>query len=162
MVSSKWSVSWDTYLASQRNFIVASIDVRGTGYQGEIFKNSVYGHLGRYETEDTIFVIKHLVEKIKFVDRERVCVWGWSYGGYVTGMIMAAIGDHDLVSCGIAVSPVTQWHQYDSAYTERYMGLPSQHYNWRGYTGASMTGTVYPSYHTPSWGKIAMQVYTFP
>ena len=63
-----------------------------------------------------------------------------------------AIGEHNLVSCGIAVSPVTQWHQYDTAYTERYMGLPSQHNNWQGYTGSSMTGVA----HLVADGKLML------
>ena len=71
---------------------MANIDGRGTGFQGDTFKHSVYGQLGRYETEDTIQVIRHLVKNHKFIDSERVCVWGWSYGGYVTGRILAAIG----------------------------------------------------------------------
>ena len=142
-MTSKWNVNWDTYLASQRNFIVAYVDVRGTGYQGDQFKHAVYGQLGRYETEDTLHVIRWLVDNIKYIDRDRVCVWGWSYGGYVTGMIMSAVGTHGLVSCGIAVSPVTQWHNYDTAYTERYMGTPSQQDNWRGYTSSSMLGVAH-------------------
>ena len=136
-VSNKWSLGWDAYLASQRNFIVANIDVRGTGYQGSEFKQAVYGQLGRLEVADTLHVIRELVDNVKYIDRDRVCVWGWSYGGYVTGMVMAA--GSELVKCGIAVSPVTEWQHYDTAYTERYMGLPGHRDNWRGYTGASLT-----------------------
>ena len=130
-MSSKWSVGWDTYLASQRNFIVANIDVRGTGFQGEAFKHAVYGQLGTYEAADTLHVIRELVTSVKFIDQTKVCVWGWSYGGYVTGMVMTKASD--LISCGIAVSPVTQWQHYDTAYTERFMGLPGHTDNWQGY-----------------------------
>ena len=135
-------MGWDTYLASQRNFVVANIDVRGTGYQGDKFKHAVYGQLGRYEARDTIHVIHQLVERFNFIDKDKICVWGWSYGGYVTSMIMAETGPKGLISCGIAVSPVTQWHNYDTAYTERYMGLPSQQDNWKGYSGASVTSVA--------------------
>ena len=137
-VSSRWTLGWDSYLASQRNFIVANIDVRGTGYQGSRFKHAVYGELGRYETADTLHVIRELVNKIKYIDRTRVCVWGWSFGGYVTGMVLAE-DKENIVTCGIAVSPVTEWQHYDTAYTERYMGLPGHEDNWRGYTGSSLT-----------------------
>ena len=139
-VSSKWSVGWDTYLASQRNFITASIDVRGTGYQGDSFKHAVYGQLGSHESIDTVHVVHQLVQRIKYIDIDKICVWGWSYGGYLTSRILAEPGAEGLISCGISVSPVTQWHNYDTAYTERYMGLPSHKDNWRGYSRASLTG----------------------
>ena len=58
-VSSKWSIGWDTYLASQRNFIVASVDVRGTGFQGDDFKHAIFRKLGSYEVSDTIHVIRY-------------------------------------------------------------------------------------------------------
>ena len=117
---------------------MANIDVRGTGYQGSRFKHAVYGQLGRYETADTLHVIRELVNKIKYIDRTRVCVWGWSFGGYVTGMVLAE-DKENIVTCGIAVSPVTEWQHYDTAYTERYMGMPGHEDNWRGYTGSSLT-----------------------
>ena len=75
--------------------------------------------------------IRELVTDVKFIDQTKVCVWGWSYGGYVTGMVMTKASD--LISCGIAVSPVTQWQHYDTAYTERFMGLPGHMDNWQGY-----------------------------
>ena len=57
-MSSKWTVGWDTYLASQRNFIVASVDVRGSGFQGDDFKHSIFHQLGSYEVTDTLHVIR--------------------------------------------------------------------------------------------------------
>jgi len=141
-VSEKWSVSWDTFLASQRNFIVASIDVRGTGYQGDLFKHAVYGHLGEHEAEDTLAVIKYLSDNIKYIDSDKMCVWGWSYGGYVAGMMMAEDRE-SLLSCGISVSPVTQWQHYDTAYTERYMGQPTSHDGWKAYSSSSVTSRAH-------------------
>ena len=139
-VNKKWAVTWDTFLASQRNFVTANIDVRGTGFQGDSFKHSVYEELGRREAEDTLEVISQLGEKFKFIDQGKICVWGWSYGGYVTGLMMARVGldQSQAVSCGISVSPVTQWLHYDTAYTERYMGLPAQQHNARGYILSSL------------------------
>eukprot|EP00090_Calanus_glacialis_P007913 TRINITY_DN16308_c0_g1_i1.p1 TRINITY_DN16308_c0_g1~~TRINITY_DN16308_c0_g1_i1.p1 ORF type:complete len:847 (-),score=98.44 TRINITY_DN16308_c0_g1_i1:552-3092(-) len=145
-VSSKWSVGWDTYLASQRNFIVASVDVRGTGFQGDDFKHAIFRKLGSYEVTDTLHVIRHLADKLPYIDDNKICVWGWSYGGYLTGMILAedgrlaVQGRKRLLSCGIAVAPVTQWHNYDSAYTERFMGMPTPESNWKGFTESSLTG----------------------
>ena len=85
-------------------------------------------------------MIHQLGEKFKFIDRQKICIWGWSYGGYVTGLIMAQVGleQSDQISCGISVSPVTQWLHYDTAYTERYMGLPTQQHNARGYILSSL------------------------
>jgi len=145
-VSSKWSVGWDTYLASQRNFIVASVDVRGSGFQGDDFKHAIFRKLGSYEVTDTLHVIRHLTDNLKYIDNNKICVWGWSYGGYLTGMILAedgrlaVQGRKRLLSCGIAVAPVTQWHNYDSAYTERFMGMPTPEGNWKGFTESSLTG----------------------
>ena len=133
----KWSVDWGTYLASQRNFIVAHIDVRGSGYQGQAYKESVYGQLGELETQDLLHVIRELVESLHYVDREKVCVWGWSYGGYLAGLLLSR-DTAGLLACAIAVSPVTDWRQYDTAYTERLMGSPEVFHNWEGYTRASL------------------------
>ena len=95
----------------------------------------------------------------RYIDGDKVCVWGWSYGGFVAGRVLAQDGD-GTVQCGLAVAPVTQWEQvrsphcplwhgititlfqYDTAYTERYMGLPSQQGNWRGYLQASLVAAA--------------------
>ena len=87
-VTSKWAVGWDTFLASHRNFIVANIDVRGTGFQvsqcatwrltrvtlpggvqGSAFSHAVYGQLGSLEAEDTVAVIRELVRGHKYIDQ---------------------------------------------------------------------------------------------
>ena len=102
----------------------------------------MYGQLGQHEAEDTLAVIRHLAENIKYIDSERMCVWGWSYGGYVAAMMMTR-DQEQLLACGIAVSPVTQWHHYDTAYTERYMGLPSSHDGWKAYSSSSITSSAH-------------------
>ena len=130
-------MDWNTYLASQRNFIVANIDVRGSGYQGQQHTNSVYGQLGELETGDLMHVISHLVDSLHYVDRSRVCVWGWSYGGYLAGLLLTR-DRSDLISCAISVAPVTDWRQYDTAYTEKLMGSPGLYNNWEGYAQASL------------------------
>jgi len=145
-VSEQWGIGWDTYLASQRNFIVASIDVRGSGFQGDEFKHTVFRQLGSVEVRDTLHVIRELRKILSYVDASKVCVWGWSFGGYLTGLLLAEDGrqfemnGERSVHCGIAVAPVTQWHFYDSAYTERYMGLPTPEGNWKGFTESSLIG----------------------
>lgn len=72
-----------------------------------------------------------------FIDPERVGIWGWSYGGYATIMTLAKDTEH-VFKCGIAVAPVTSWMYYDTMYTERFMGLPTEadnlvNYNLRYY-----------------------------
>ena len=123
-----WSVGWDTYLASQRNFIVAHIDVSGSGYQGEDHKEAVHGRLGELETRELLEVIAHLGSSLHYIDQSRICVWGWSYGGYLAGLLLSR-DTSGLLACGILVSPVTDWRQYDTAYTERLMGRPDQFHN---------------------------------
>ena len=136
-VDTAWAVGWDTYLASQRNFIIANIDVSGSGYQGEEHKESVHGRLGELETRELLGVITHLRDTLHYVDPARICVWGWSYGGYLVGLLLSRDGS-GLLACGIAVSPVTDWRQYDTAYTERLMGRPDEFHNWQGYTTSSL------------------------
>lgn len=117
----QYRVSWATYLASTEQVIVASFDGRGSGYQGNEIMHKIYKRLGTYEVEDQITAAKEFI-KMGFIDPDRVAIWGWSYGGYVTSM---ALGSGDKVfKCGIAVAPVSKWEYYDSIYTERYMTEP--------------------------------------
>jgi dipeptidyl-peptidase-4 len=113
----------DYYLAGKKNYIVAKIDVRGTSFSGDAFHHAVYEKLGIVERDDTIEVIKNMVDNLGYIDKSRVAVWGWSYGGYLTAQILAK--QQNLVKCGIAIAPVSQWELYDSGYTERYMGYPT-------------------------------------
>lgn len=104
LVSEQWAVDWGTYLASNRNFIVAQIDGRGSGFQGDKLLHTIYYHLGSVEIEDQIAVTKYL-QDLKFVDKGRIAVWGWSYGGFAAAMILAQ--DQEVFRCGIAVAPIT-------------------------------------------------------
>ncbi|XP_023712953.1 dipeptidyl peptidase 4 isoform X2 [Cryptotermes secundus] len=136
LVSEQWSVDWGTYLASNRNFIVAQIDGRGSGFQGDRLLHEMHYRLGSVEIEDQIAVTKYLRD-LKYVDRDRIAVWGWSYGGFATAMILAQ--DEKVFHCGISVAPITSWTHYDSVYTERYMGTPNVTDNYRGYEEADVT-----------------------
>ncbi|XP_019778733.1 dipeptidyl peptidase 4 isoform X1 [Tursiops truncatus] len=114
-------LNWATYLASTENIIVASFDGRGSGYQGDKIMHAVNRRLGTFEVEDQIEATRQF-SKMGFVDDKRIAIWGWSYGGYVTSMVLGA--GSGVFKCGIAVAPVSKWEYYDSVYTERYMGLP--------------------------------------
>ena len=82
-VSSRWSLDWDHYLASARDFVVAHMDVRGSGFAGDDFKHAVFRRLGSVEVKDSLRVLKHLLKEFDFIDSSKVAVWGWSYGGYL-------------------------------------------------------------------------------
>ncbi|XP_046386963.1 inactive dipeptidyl peptidase 10-like isoform X2 [Ischnura elegans] len=137
LVSEQWGIDWGTYLASRRNFIYAQVDGRGSGFQGEKMLHEISRRLGSIEIVDQIAVITYLRDNLKFVDKQHIAVWGWSYGGFAAAMILAQ--DKSVFRCGISVAPVTSWTHYDSAYTERYMGLPNVTDNYRGYEEADMT-----------------------
>lgn len=118
-----YRVSWATYLASTENIIVASFDGRGSGYQGDKLMHAIYQRLGTYEVEDQITAAREFIN-MGFVDQNRVAIWGWSYGGYVTSMVLGA--GSGVFKCGMAVAPVSKWEYYDTIYTERYMRTPSE------------------------------------
>ncbi|CAK1549748.1 unnamed protein product [Leptosia nina] len=121
---------YNTYLSANRSIIVASIDVRGSGSMGVEAMHALDRALGTVEITDTLAAIKRLVELYKFIDPTRIGVWGWSYGGYATTMMLVK-DDEKLLACGAAVAPVTSWLYYDSIYTERYMDTPEN--NIEGY-----------------------------
>lgn len=129
---------WHQMLANEGYLIVVA-DNRGTGGKGEKFKKQTYAQLGKLETEDQIAVAKYLIG-LPYVDAERIGIWGWSYGGYMSSLSLM-IGN-DYFKAGIAVAPVSNWRLYDSIYTERYLGLPGE--NKKGYDDNS------PLSHTDS------------
>jgi dipeptidyl-peptidase 4 len=110
---------WFQHLV-QQGYVVACIDNRGTGARGTQFRQVTYGQLGKYETEDQIAAAKWLGGR-KFVDKYRIGIFGWSYGGYMASRSL--FEGNDVFKAAIAVAPVTNWKWYDSVYTERYMGL---------------------------------------
>jgi dipeptidyl-peptidase 4 len=108
-------------LLTQHDFIVAVIDPRGTGGKGEKFKKSTYKQLGKYELEDIIQAATYF-SSLPFIDPERLAIWGWSYGGFMSALAMTK--GAGIFKLGIAVSPVTNWRFYDTVYTERYLQTP--------------------------------------
>ena len=119
---------WHYFLASQ-GYIVVSIDGRGTGGRGSNFKKTVYKRLGKLETADQIEAASKLAE-LDYVDQDRVGIWGWSYGGFMSTLALAE--GSDVFSAAVAVAPVTDWRYYDTIYTERYMQTPAE--NSEGYS----------------------------
>ncbi|XP_037937723.1 inactive dipeptidyl peptidase 10-like isoform X1 [Teleopsis dalmanni] len=119
-VTEKFDVDWNWYLSSQRSMIVAQIDARGSGYQGELLRTQVHGKLGTVEVEDQLGVLTYLRDNLKFVDPSRICAFGWGYGGYAT--IMALIEDsQQVLQCAVAINPLVSFGYHYSFFTERYI-----------------------------------------
>ncbi len=130
-VVNEWNVGWEYYLSS-KGYLVVCVDGRGTGQRGTEFMKCTYKQLGVLEANDQVEAAKYL-GKLSFVDKDRISIWGWSYGGTVTLMAMST--GEKIFKAGIAVAPVTDWRFYNSAYTERFMLTPEQ--NADGYNNAS-------------------------
>jgi dipeptidyl-peptidase-4 len=134
MVVDQWDglyLYWHQLLA-QQGVIIVAVDNRGTEYRGAKFKKCTYGQMGKLESADQIDVAKYLGTQ-PYVDKSRIGIWGWSYGGYMSSLCLAV--GADVFKMAIAVAPVTNWRFYDSIYTERYMGLPKD--NAKGYDAFS-------------------------
>uniref|UniRef100_A0A8C7CTN2 Fibroblast activation protein, alpha n=1 Tax=Oncorhynchus kisutch TaxID=8019 RepID=A0A8C7CTN2_ONCKI len=130
----RYRLNWGSYLSSTEGIIVASFDGRGSGYQGDEIMHSIYQRLGTFEVEDQITATRKFID-MGFIDKERIAIWGWSYGGYVTSMALGA--GSGVFKCGIAVAPVAKWEYYDSVYTERYMSKPEE--NADSYKNSTVT-----------------------
>lgn len=137
-VDYRFKLNWGTYLSSSHGIIVASFDGRGSGYQGDEIMHAIYRRLGTFEVEDQIAAVRKFID-MGFIDKDRIAIWGWSYGGYVTSMALGA--GTGLFKCGIAVAPVAKWEYYDAVYTERYMGTPTE--NSDAYKNSSVTARAY-------------------
>ena len=124
-VNNAWGDSdfWWLQMLAQHGIISVSINNRGSGAQGEVFKKMTYLQLGKYETEDMITLAKYMAKQ-PYVDGSRIGIYGWSYGGF-----MAANGitkGADVISTAVSVAPVTNWRYYDNVYTERFMRTPQE------------------------------------
>lgn len=113
---------WFQFLA-QQGYIVASVDNTGTGARGREFKHATYAQLGKIETEDQIEAAKYFAS-LPYIDEDRIGIWGWSYGGYMSSL--ALFLGNDIFKTAIAVAPVTNWRFYDTIYTERYLKTPGE------------------------------------
>ncbi len=133
-VANRWNYSDDYWyhMLTQKGYIVVCVDGRGTGYKGRDFKKVTYKELGKYEIEDQINAAKEF-GKLNYIDENRIGIWGWSFGGYMSSLGITK--GADTFKMAIAVAPVTSWRFYDSIYTERYMQTPQE--NASGYDNNS-------------------------
>ncbi|MFO1052476.1 MAG: prolyl oligopeptidase family serine peptidase [Planctomycetota bacterium] len=136
MVRDTWAGGanlWLQYMAS-RGYLVIRCDGRGTPCRGIEFEQAIHRHLGEIEVFDQLSAIDTAAKLFPFADRSRVGVHGWSFGGYMTlRLLTMAPGEF---TCGVSGAPVTDWRQYETGYTERYMDTPEE--NPDGYENSSV------------------------
>jgi dipeptidyl-peptidase-4 len=120
-VHNSWSgLSMDQVYA-HNGYVVWQSDNRGGMGRGHRFETAIFRNLGAAELADQVAGVKYLVS-LGYADEKRIGIQGWSYGGFMT--LNALLNAPDVFRCGISGAPVTSWMNYDTIYTERYMGLP--------------------------------------
>jgi dipeptidyl-peptidase-4 len=122
---------WHAYMA-ENGYIVFSLDNRGSAGRGKAWEEPVLRRMGEVELEDQLIGVDYL-KSLSYVDPDRIGMWGWSYGGYMT--LTALFKAPQAFRAGVSVAPVTDWRLYDSIYTERYMKLPAD--NADGYEASA-------------------------
>ncbi len=123
---------WDYYMA-QKGYIFATIDNRGSANRGFEFESCIHRQLGHNEAEDQIEFIKFLIKQ-GYIDENKIGVYGWSYGGFMTLTLMTRYPE--IFKLGVAGGPVTDWKYYEIMYGERYMDTPQE--NSEGYEKTSL------------------------
>ncbi len=123
-VVNQWhdNLLFDNVLA-QHGFAVLRADNRGMGFRSRAFAQAAYRNFGPVQLEDQLTVVDAALDQIPQLDPKRLGWWGWSWGGTFT---LYAMTHSDRFRAGVAVAPVTDWRNYDSIYTERYLGLPAE------------------------------------
>ena len=116
------------HMLAEKGYVVMCFDGRGTGGRGADFKKQTYKDLGRMECEDAIEAARWLGQQ-SWVDKDRIGIWGWSFGGYLS--TLSLLKGNDVFKAAIAVAPVMNWRYYDNIYTERFLALPQD--NAKGY-----------------------------
>ena len=134
IIWNRWGSTLNQYFA-QEGYIVFSMDARGMSGRGEVFKNLSYGDMAYYLAKDHLAGVNYLI-KAGYADPEKIGAWGWSGGGYFTCLMLTKNGKY--FKTGVSVAPVTDYRLYDTAYTERSMGLPNE--NKAGYDS---TNTIF-------------------
>ena len=124
-------IGWDAYMAS-KGYVIVCVDGRGTGGRGAEFAKCTYLNLGVKEAQDQVETAKHMAAQ-PYVDKSRIGIWGWSFGGYMT--IMSMSEGTPIFKAGAAVAAENDWRFYDTVYVERFMRTPQQ--NAEGYKAGS-------------------------
>jgi dipeptidyl-peptidase-4 len=132
-VLDNWSGASFTQILTRAGYVVFQLDNRGSAFRGKQFESPIHRRLGEVEVADQVQGARWLGAR-SFVDPARIGVWGWSYGGYLTLMLMFKAPD--VFRAGVSGAPVTDWRLYDTHYTERYLGHPAE--NAAGYEASSV------------------------
>jgi len=136
LVTNSWlggSSLWMPAFATAENYIVFTLDNRGSANRGFAFESSIHRNLGDVEIEDQLTGIEYL-KSLDFVDSNRIAVNGWSYGGFMTTSLM--LRNPGIFTTAVAGGPVTDWKYYEVMYGERYMDTPQE--NPEGYKKAKV------------------------
>ena len=135
IVTNGWNmtVSMRAQYLRQQGFLVSVLDNRGSARRGLAFESHIKNNMGTVEVTDQTDGIKHLIDR-KLADPERIGVYGWSYGGYMSLMCLAKAPE--IFKVAVVGAPVVSWDGYDTHYTERYMGTPVKNPN--GYRNSSV------------------------
>jgi dipeptidyl-peptidase-4 len=128
-----WTGSSFTQILTRAGYVVLQVDNRGSAFRGVEFQAPIRGQLGHIEVEDQVLAARWLAAQ-SYVDAARIGVWGWSYGGYLSLMLMCKAPE--IFRAGVAGAPVTDWTLYDTHYTERYLGTPVE--NAAGYAASAV------------------------
>jgi dipeptidyl-peptidase 4 len=136
-VLNNWSGASFTQILTRAGYVVFQLDNRGSAFRGTAFQAPIHDRLSDAEVADQAQGARWLGSQ-PFVDPQRIGVWGWSYGGYMTLMLMFKAPD--VFRAGVAGAPVTDWALYDTHYTERYLDRPQN--NSEGYTSSSVVPFV--------------------
>lgn len=133
IVRNQWgTTSWMDQLLAEHGFIIWSLDNHGSEGRGHAWETVIFKDMGKRELADQLKGVDFL-KSLPYVDPSRLGIFGWSYGGYMT--LYALTHAPGVFKCGVAGAPVTDWHYYDSIYTERYMRTPEE--NPQGYQDSS-------------------------
>ncbi|XP_064289278.1 dipeptidyl aminopeptidase-like protein 6 isoform X1 [Passer domesticus] len=122
IVTERFEVTWESVMVSSHNAIVLKFDGRGSGFQGAKLLHEVKRRLGLLEEKDQLEAVRTMLQE-HFIDKTRVGVFGKDYGGYLSTYMLPAGEDNQVFACGAALSPVTDFRLYASAFSERYLGL---------------------------------------
>lgn len=117
---------WMQYLAAEEDYIVFTLDNRGSSNRGFEFESVIHRNQGVAAMSDQMKGVEYL-KSLPYVDAERLSVYGWSYGGFMT--ISLLLNYPDVFTTGVAGGPVTDWKYYEVMYGERYMDTPQENPN---------------------------------
>uniref|UniRef100_A0AAX7VA59 Dipeptidyl-peptidase 6b n=1 Tax=Astatotilapia calliptera TaxID=8154 RepID=A0AAX7VA59_ASTCA len=133
MVTEQFQVDWATVLVSSFSTIVVRFDGHGSGFQGTNLLHKVRRKLGKLEERDQLEALR-LISEQSYIDKNRMGVYGKAYGGYLATLLLSS-EEFTQLKCGTAVSPITDFELYASAFSERYLGAKTDS---RVYTMANL------------------------